>query len=89
VLHQNYPNPFNEGTTIRYDIPEESSVTLTIYSVLGQKVRTLIDGIQLKGAHSIRWDGRNTNGDQLPMGVYFVSFRSPRATTTKKIILLK
>jgi serine protease AprX len=89
VLYQNYPNPFNGGTTIRYNIPVESYVTLTICSVFGEKVQILVDGIQRIGSYTINWDGRNGNEYQLPSGVYFISLRTPYITSTKKIILLR
>jgi serine protease AprX len=99
ALYQNYPNPFSAGggsasggngtTIIRYDIPEESPVTVVVYSVLGEKVRILVDGMQLYNQCSVVWDGKNSNGVQLPSGIYFVSLSTPRYTSTKKIILLR
>jgi serine protease AprX len=89
ALDQNYPNPFNGSTIIRYDIPEESPVILSVYSVLGEKVRVLVDGMQSVNLYSVMWDGKNSNGHQLPSGVYFVSLSTPRYTSTKKIIILR
>jgi subtilisin family serine protease len=89
ALYQNYPNPFNGSTIIRYNIPEESPVTLAVYSVLGEKVRVLVDGMQSDNPYSVVWDGKNSNGHQLPSGVYFVSLSTPHYTSTKKIILLR
>lgn len=89
VLYQNFPNPFNGITTIRYDVPEETTVSLTIYSVLGEKVKSLIDGTCMVGQNKIPWDGKNDNGYHLPSGVYFVTFRTPYFTKTSKIILLR
>jgi subtilisin family serine protease len=89
VLYQNYPNPFNGSTIIRYDVPEESPVTLTVYSVLGEKVRVLVDGMQSVNPSPVMWDGKNSNGHQLPSGIYFVTLTTPQYTSTKKIILLR
>lgn len=89
VLYQNYPNPFNDITTIQYDVAEETSVTLTIYSVLGEKIRLLTDGSCKVNRYTIQWDGKNANGYQLPSGVYFITLSTPHYTSTKKIILLR
>jgi len=70
-LHNNYPNPFNPSTTILYDLPYQSRVTLKVYSILGQEVRTLLDGDENAGFRSIQWNGRDNNGMQVSSGVYF------------------
>lgn len=89
ALFQNYPNPFNNSTIIKFDVPEETSVMIAVYSVLGEKVRTLIQGNQEIGHHTISWDGKNATGYSLPSGVYFVTLRTPHYTSTKKMILLR
>ena len=71
LLYQNYPNPFNAGTEIRFQLPKNADVELTIYNILGQTVRTLTQGYKTAGHHIMKWDGRNKNGLSVPTGVYF------------------
>ncbi len=66
VLFQNFPNPFNSSTIIRYSLSSESDVSLQVYNLLGQKVRTLVEGGQTIGYHEVRFDGSS-----LASGVYF------------------
>ena len=63
VLHQNYPNPFNPTTTLRYDLPENSLVTITIYDMMGRIVKTLVNSSQTAGFKSIRWRGNNDRNE--------------------------
>ena len=72
----NYPNPFNPTTTIKYQLPQQSEVTLSIYNVLGQKVRTLLNANLEAGYHSVEWDGRNDVGVQVASGVYIYRFQA-------------
>jgi hypothetical protein len=71
LLYQNYPNPFNAGTEIRFQLPNNADVELTIYNILGQTVRILTQGYKTAGHHIMKWDGRNENGLSVPTGVYF------------------
>jgi flagellar hook assembly protein FlgD len=71
VLAQNYPNPFNPSTTIKYGLPEQASVSLRVYNVLGQEVARLVEGQQTAGYHEAIWDGRNIAGGIVGSGVYF------------------
>ena len=70
-LYQNYPNPFNAGTTIRFDLPYPGRVKITIYNLLGQGVRTLLDGSPYPGQINVQWDGTNAGGNPVASGVYF------------------
>jgi hypothetical protein len=70
-LEQNYPNPFNPSTVIRYSLPSESRVSLKIYTITGQEVVTLIDGLQASGEKSVRWNSVNANHRPVSTGVYF------------------
>ncbi|RMI04727.1 MAG: DNRLRE domain-containing protein, partial [Calditrichaeota bacterium] len=70
-LHQNYPNPFNPATTIVFELPRASRVTLLVFDVTGQKVRTLIGGQMPAGKHRIQWDGTDASGKPAVSGVYF------------------
>ncbi|MBN1349792.1 T9SS type A sorting domain-containing protein [candidate division KSB1 bacterium] len=88
-LAQNYPNPFNPSTTINYTILKADHVSLEIYNVLGQKVRTLVDNTQLAGLHSVKWDGNDDAGNMLADGIYFYKLKSGARTSTKKMVLMK
>ncbi|MCP4580696.1 MAG: T9SS type A sorting domain-containing protein [candidate division Zixibacteria bacterium] len=83
-LHQNYPNPFNAQTTIKYDLPKESKVTIEIYDLMGRLVATLQDGLQSTGYHQIIWDAND-----LSSGVYFYRLQAADYTETRKIVLMK
>jgi len=88
-LEQNYPNPFNPGTNISFQLPKGSEVTLTIYNVLGQPVRTLVQEQRPAGVHVIAWDGRNDNGEQMASGVYHYRLQAESFAETKKMLLIK
>ena len=81
LLYQNYPNPFNAGTEIRFQLPENCYVTLTIYNILGQTVKRLVEGERQASHYIIHWDGRNGEGNMLPSGVYFSRLQVVRKTT--------
>ena len=83
-LSQNYPNPFNPTTTINFEVPITSHVTLTVYDILGQKVAELINDVKAPGKYSIRWDAGNYSS-----GVYFYRIKAGDFVNTKKLILLK
>ena len=89
ALHQNYPNPFNPVTTIRYDVPEQSHVTMDIYNLLGQRVATLVNGIQEPGYHAIMWNGTNMHGAAMSSGMYFYHIQAGDFRAVKKLILVK
>ncbi len=88
-LAQNYPNPFNPQTTIRFDVPKETHLTLEVYNVLGQKVCTLIDRPIEAGYHTVIWDGTNDQGLRVGSGVYYYRLLSTEFHDTKKMVLLK
>jgi hypothetical protein len=75
ILFQNSPNPFNNSTAIKYKLPEESNVELTIYNIMGQKSITLVNKKQLPGTHSVNWNARLDNGTEAPNGVYIYRLR--------------
>jgi len=89
ALYQNYPNPFNPITTLRYDLPENSFVRITIYDLLGRKVKTLITQTQEAGFKSIIWNATNDNGKLVSAGVYLYQIRAGEYVQTKKMLLLK
>jgi len=88
-LFQNYPNPFNPDTEIRYQLPEATHVKLEIYNLLGQKIRTLIDGQKPTGSHTIRWDGRDETGAAVSSGVYLYLLTAGRFCETRKMVVLR
>ena len=89
ALHQNYPNPFNPVTTIRYDVPEQSVVTIDIYNVLGQRVAELANGIHDPGFHTVMWNGTNMSGHPQASGMYFYHITAGDFRDVKKLLLLK
>ncbi|MDZ7261245.1 MAG: DUF3160 domain-containing protein [candidate division KSB1 bacterium] len=88
-LHPNYPNPFNATTVIRYDLPAPGFVTLEIYNLLGQKVRTLVAERRPAGSYQTLWDGTDDAGVVLPTGVYMARLQSHHSVQLRKIILLR
>ena len=89
IVYQNFPNPFNPTTEIKYGIPKDSKVEITIYNALGQKVRSLYSGDQKAGYHTVTWDSRNESGVRLSSGIYFYRVSAGKHQSIKKMILLK
>lgn len=88
-LFGNFPNPFNPATKIAYDLLAPTHVTIEVYSVLGQWVRTLVDEPQPAGSHTATWDGRSASGQNVASGVYFYRLRTGEGTQTRKMLLLR
>ncbi len=89
TLHQNYPNPFNPVTEIRYELPERSLVSLTVYDLLGRRINELVNEMQEAGYKAIVWDATNDQGRPVSAGMYFYQVNSGTYTQTRKMILLK
>jgi len=89
ALHENYPNPFNPSTTLRFDLPEVSNVILTIYNMLGQKVKTFNMQSTPAGYHALKWNATNDYGDPVGAGVYLYQLQSKDFVKTRKMVLLK
>ena len=89
VLEQNYPNPFNPSTTVKYSVPTRSQVTIEIFNVLGQRIKTLVDKTQSAGEYEVDWDGTNDYGSLQATGVYFYRLRAGEVAKSKKMLLLK
>jgi hypothetical protein len=89
VLRQNHPNPFNSSTLIKYSLPKYVRVNVEIFNVLGQRIRSLVDGEQSAGRYVIEWDGRDDNGHELATGVYFYRVVAGDYVEVKKMLLLK
>jgi hypothetical protein len=88
-LQQNFPNPFNASTRIDYSLAASGFVSLEIYNILGQKVRTLVWQSQTPGAKSAYWDGTNNSGDDIPTGMYFYRLQTSTKSLTKKMTLIR
>lgn len=88
-LHANYPNPFNPATTIRYDLKAETRVTLRVFNLLGQEVRTLVDGRESAGYKVIEWDGKNNQGRAVSTGIYLYRLEAGNFVKTRKMMMLK
>ncbi len=89
ALYQNYPNPFNPTTLIGYDLPEDANVRLVIYNVMGQEVRTLVNGTMPAGAHHITWDGLSNGGQAVGTGVYIYRISANHFSSTQKMLLTR
>lgn len=89
ALLQNYPNPFNPTTTIRYELAVAGNITLEIYNVLGQEVRTLVNEVQNAGSHVMIWDSRNDAGNAVASGVYFYRLQAGGFVRTQKALLTR
>jgi hypothetical protein len=88
-LMQNYPNPFNPATTIKYSVKQPSQVELTIYNSLGQLIKTLVDGFKTNGEYSVKWDGKDNSGKEVPSGKYFYRIKIGEFVTAKKMVYVK
>ena len=89
ILHQNNPNPFNPVTILRYDLPEDAIVSITIYDMMGRQVKTLINGFQTSGFKTIQWNATNNIGQQVSAGLYLYTIQAGKFRQTKKMVLLK
>ncbi len=92
-LNDNYPNPFNPITNIAYSIKDAGNVTIEVYNLKGQLIRTLVNEVKTTGDHTVIWDGTDNSNKSVSSGVYFYKMVSDsnigRYTSTKKMILLK
>lgn len=88
-LFANYPNPFNPETTIKYALPAKSPVFLSIFTMLGQRVATLVNEPQEPGTYSVRWNGVDEQGGKVSSGMYLYQLTTRGTSLTRKMILLK
>ena len=88
-LHQNYPNPFNGGTTIRFTLPVDSKVKVTVYNILGQKVKILANKDFKMGFHRLAWDGTNDMMNKVSSGLYIYVMESKDFHAVKKMLYVK
>ncbi len=89
ALNQNYPNPFNPATTIAFDLPLSSRVTLEVFDITGRLVRTLVDGQMPAGRHRVIWDGRGEAGQPVASGVYLYRLQAGDFVQTRKMVLMQ
>jgi len=88
-LSQNYPNPFNPTTTIRYGLPEQQDVEITVFNLLGQLVKTFRFQNQTAGYHELKWNGKNDMNREIASGIYVYRLKSGSAIITKKMLLIR
>ena len=89
ALHQNYPNPFNPITSLRYDLPADGLVNITIYDMMGRIVKILVNGSQTAGYKSIQWNATNDRNEPVSAGLYLYTIQTGEFRQTKKMVLLK
>lgn len=90
ALEQNYPNPFNPTTRIKFSVPETNKVSIAIYDITGQKVRTLVNGEnRAAGIYEMEWDGRNDTGIKVSSGIYLYRMTAGSFVQTRRMMLLK
>lgn len=88
-MSQNYPNPFNPTTTVRFSVLSHSQVSISIYNILGQHVRTLVNQEKPAGTYRVNWDGTDDFGRMSATGVYFYRFCAGDYVKTRKMVILK
>ena len=89
ILHQNYPNPFNPATTIEFSLPSKSDISISIYNMLGQQIKTLIDKTVRAGKHAVQWDGTDRRGNDCSSGIYFYRIKTEDYSQTHRMVLLR
>ena len=89
ALRQNYPNPFNPSTMIRFDLPEDATVSLIVYDIVGREVARLKDEPTPAGYHSVVWNGQDDAGRKVPSGIYIARLVTPGYGKSIKMLLLK
>jgi hypothetical protein len=89
VLAQNFPNPFNPVTTIRYELPDQNLVNISVYDMRGNLIKNLLKSTQSPGLKTVRWDATDSHGTMVSAGVYFYKIKAGSFIQTKKMILLK
>jgi hypothetical protein len=89
TLYHAYPNPFNPEVNIKFQIARASDVKLTVYNLLGQKVKVLADKKLTAGSHTVTWDGKDSHGNLMPSGIYFYTLQAGSLNQTRKMVLAK
>ena len=89
AIHQNYPNPFNPTTRINYDLPEDASVSINVFDLMGRSIKTLVNKKISAGFNSTLWDANNDYGESVSAGMYIYTIQAGDFKQTKKMLLLK
>lgn len=88
-LSHNYPNPFNPQTTIQFSLPVRSDINLTVYDILGRRVKTLLNDTKAAGTYTVEWNGTDESGNQVASGIYLYRLETTDFSQSKKMLLLK
>jgi hypothetical protein len=89
ALYPNYPNPFNPSTAIRYDLATAGPVRLSVYDLVGQRIRQLLDDHRSAGHHQLEWNGADENGIVVASGVYLLRLETDRGVLVRKMSMIK
>ena len=89
TLKQNYPNPFNPVTRIPYELDRRAHVQITVYSILGEEINTLVNAVESPGYREVIWNGRDYSGQPVASGIYICRFRAGESVQSRKMILLR
>ena len=89
ALSDNYPNPFNPDTEFNYQLPEESDVQITVYSLLGRKIRDIVMENQKAGYYTARWNGTNQAGQQVASGIYLLVMQAGTFSSMQKMTIIR
>ena len=87
--HSAYPNPFNPITNIRYELSSTKDVSITIYDLKSNKIKSFIRKNQGSGSHTVHWDAKNNSGDLVSAGIYFFTVKTDNFSQTRKVMFLK
>ncbi|MCL2064955.1 MAG: choice-of-anchor D domain-containing protein, partial [Candidatus Cloacimonetes bacterium] len=88
-LHVNYPNPFNPETTIKFTLSNSGHVRMDIFNIRGSLVRTLVDNEMNRGEHTVIWNGKDNNGQEVSSGIYFYQMKTSDFSSIKRMVLMK
>jgi len=89
ATHNCYPNPSNSSFQIVYELTADQELNVTVFDILGRRVKELFRGIQTKGIHSVNWEGRDNLGRELPSGLYFYKIEYNHHSTIGRAVILK
>ena len=89
IIHNAYPNPFNPVTYLRYDLPQNEMIKITIYDMMGRIVKTLVNSFQTAGYKTIQWNATDNKNEPISAGLYLYTIQAGEFRQTKKIVLLK